>query len=127
VMLTARKALLYWLPYAEPVTPHQAQSEKARLAQTLTFLPVLLLAGYGAVIFRDRWRDLMIIYLIIGTQWMSYTITIVSARYRSQIDPLLMVMAAAVLVVAAQSLAHSIRRVWESRLGNRGRVMSNFE
>jgi hypothetical protein len=100
--LLARKAALYWLPYAKTVKLG-AGDRRARIVQVLTFVPIAILAIAGAILNRSHWRDFMLLYLVIAAQWLTYTAYLISARYRSQIDPLL-------IVLAAGALAYWLRR-----------------
>ncbi|MCX5671792.1 MAG: glycosyltransferase family 39 protein [Planctomycetota bacterium] len=95
IALLMRKAALYWLPYSQPVTRHGADTSLTRIIQTATFVPIAALALIGVVVARSRWRALMVVYLVILSQWLTYTALIVNARYRSHVDVFLIVLAAA--------------------------------
>lgn len=102
--LLARKAAMYWLPYAKPVTKHRTDNNYTKILQFITFVPVALLALVGIWFARARWRELAIIYLVVITQWLTYSVFLVTARYRSQIDPLLILLASSVLVTWGRQL-----------------------
>jgi hypothetical protein len=99
VKLLARKAVLYWLPYSRPVTRHAADSGYTRILQTATFVPIFVLAILGVAMNRTRSKPLFLLILIILAQWVTYAAHLVTARYRHQIDPLLIVLAASAVVL----------------------------
>ena len=104
IALLGRKALLYWLPYAKPVTKHSADRPLTRVIQLGTFVPILLFACIGVILSRTSWRSLMCLYLVIASQWLTYSMFLVCARYRSHVDALLIVLAALGAVVGIRSL-----------------------
>lgn len=110
VKLLARKAVLYWLPYSQPVTKHAADSGYTRILQTAAFVPVFVLAILGVAMNRTRPKPLFLLILIILAQWVTYTAHIVTARYRLQIDPLLIVLGASAIVLLARHVRSRFRR-----------------
>jgi NADH:ubiquinone oxidoreductase subunit K len=93
VLLLLRKALLYWFPYSEPVTRHVLNNNVTKILQITTFTPIFLLAVVGVYLQRNRITPLIPIYIIILSQWLTYSVFIVAARYRFNIDAFLILLA----------------------------------
>jgi 4-amino-4-deoxy-L-arabinose transferase-like glycosyltransferase len=97
------KMLRYWLPYAQPISHQRMDSLATRVVQAGTFVPIALLALVGTYLLRHRWRELVFVYVVIVSLWLTYSVFIVSARYRSQTDPLLIVLASCAIVYVTQA------------------------
>lgn len=98
VGLFVRKFLGYWAPYPRLVGDRLDQVPHVRprnIVLTGTYLPIAAFALIGVVKLRSRWYDLMPIYLAVASQCLVYTIVHPSVRYRSPVDYLLIVLAAA--------------------------------
>ena len=117
--LLGQKIALYWAPVAKLVCKHSADNTIMRVVQKATFVPILLLAIVGAVASRRHWRDLMPLYLFIGSQWATYSLFSVSVRYRSHIDPMLIVLAAyAVSRVIGRKAGRLMKRPGDELVGS---------
>jgi hypothetical protein len=75
-----------------------------------TFAPVLLFAIICAVMERQRFLDLLPIYLTIAYFTACYTVTVASIRYRLPIEPLLIVLAARPGMTVLSRITDFIRR-----------------
>jgi len=109
--LLGKKALMYWYPFAQTVTRHGVDNLATKIVQTWTFVPIFILACIGIRLQKSKRRILTCIYLIVLSQWLTYTIFFPSVRYRSSIDPLLIVLAAATLVSIVNNWKMKARRV----------------
>ena len=103
-LLLLRKGLLYWCPYALTATRHSHNNGLTQVVQITAFMPILVLALVGVYSQRKRIAPLVPIYLVVLSQWATYTIYFPTMRYRSHIDMLLIVMGAPVVVVLAEKI-----------------------
>ena len=93
-----RKFLAYWHPYVTPTLPNPDDSPLKRAIQAAAYLPMLILAVCGVWVTRREWRYTVPLLLVIFTQCLTYTLFITRVRYRSHIESLLIVFAAAAVV-----------------------------
>lgn len=98
VRLFAFKFFRYWAPYTQLVSDRiegRSSLSLRNIVLTATYLPILVFSLIGLVALRQRWYQSMPLYLAIASQCVAYTLMHVSTRYRSPIDPLLVIIAAA--------------------------------
>ena len=98
IALLGRKALMYWYPFAQTVTRHKSNNLATRIVQSCTFVPIIVLTCVGLGLHWRRRRILACIYLIVLSQWLTYTVYMPNVRYRANIEPLLIVLAAGTVV-----------------------------
>mgnify|MGYP005652698309 CR=1 FL=1 len=112
--LLGYKALMFWFPYALTTTNPWTDSIFTIFTQVLqaaTFLPILLLALWSTLKARRAMgARLVIFHIVIVTQWLTYTALMVSARYRSNIDVLLIALASPVVVSLGQRFCRRRRK-----------------
>jgi len=65
---------------------------------------VLLLAAWGAVASRRRWRELLLLYLLFGYYTALHMVLMAITRYRLPLEPFLIVLA-----------AHGLVELWKRR------------
>ena len=97
-LLLLRKAVLYWCPYAMTVTRSSHNNNLTKAVQIVSFVPILFLACISVFLQRRKTSLLMPTYLIVLSQWVTYSIYIVTARYRSHVDVFLILLAAPVII-----------------------------
>jgi len=101
VELLGAKFVRLWRPW-----PHAGEvGVKEAVIAGVSFVPVLILAVWGAIIARRRWRDLLLFYVVIGYTTGIYCLYMAITRYRAPLMPLLIVLAA----FAVDELARGIR------------------
>ncbi len=95
-----------------PVPNHPSLRKGVYLwGSLLSFGPVLLLSLAGFFVLRSQWDNLLLLWSFIGYYTLLHMVTIGSIRYRLPLEPLLLAMAAAVLV----RLAEYGRKAWSVR------------
>lgn len=109
LLMFGRKFVDFWAPFVrtvEDIRAHRSIFSVRNAVLSLTYAPVLLTALLGVVRLRRHWAVLLPLYLAILSQCIAYTAVHTSARYRSPIDFLLIVLAAAAVI-----------RMYETRRG----------
>ncbi|HUT32708.1 MAG TPA: glycosyltransferase family 39 protein [Planctomycetota bacterium] len=94
--LAAAKFVRFWRLW-----PHASEPSVGVVAAAVagaTFTPVLLLALWGAVAARRRWRDLLLLYLLFLYCTLLHVTLMAITRYRLPLEPFLIVLAAYGLV-----------------------------
>ncbi|HUU68564.1 MAG TPA: glycosyltransferase family 39 protein [Planctomycetota bacterium] len=89
VELLGAKFVRLWRPW-----PHASEvGVKEAVVAGVSFVPVLVLAVWGAITARRRWRDLLLFYLVIGYTTGICCLYMAITRYRAPLMPLLLVLA----------------------------------
>jgi 4-amino-4-deoxy-L-arabinose transferase-like glycosyltransferase len=105
-LLLLRKAVLYWCPYAMTVTRSSHNNNLTKVIQIISFSPIFILALFSIYLQKSKLSLLMPIYIIVVLQWLTYTVYIINARYRAQVDVFLIVLAAPVIVSIVTRIHH---------------------
>ncbi len=102
VELAASKFVRFWRlwPHAEEPSVGLA----AAVVSGATFTPVLLLALWGVIAARARWRDLLLLYVLFGYYTALHMALMAITRYRLPLEPFLIVLA-----------AHGLVELWKRR------------
>ena len=74
--------------------PERLSSQIVTIAMNLAPIPIFLLAAFGLVVTRRQWRELLIPYLAITLTILQCIAFYGSSRFRSPIEPLLVLLAA---------------------------------
>ncbi|GLV58819.1 hypothetical protein KDH_56490 [Dictyobacter sp. S3.2.2.5] len=111
--LLAAHALNMWVPAAHEADlptdrfPNQLSSRIVLVLMNVVPIPIFLLAAWGLIVSRRRWRELLLVYLIllstVGENVGLYGIP----RFRAPIEPLLLMLAMCAI--------YSIRKYWAGR------------
>jgi len=94
--LAAAKFVDFWRLW--PHADEPGVGLPAAIAAGLSFTPLLLLALWGALVTRARWRPLLLLYLLFLYYTSLHMVYMSITRYRVPIEPYLIVLAAAALV-----------------------------
>jgi len=94
--LAAAKFLRFWRLW--PHADEPSVGLPAAILAGLSFTPILLLALWGAIVTRARWRALLLLYLLFLYYTSLHMVFMAITRYRVPIEPYLIVLAAAALV-----------------------------
>ena len=97
-LLQLRKAFLYWCPYSLSITQNKYNNQMAKIIQIASFVPILILGLMGMYLQKSRMFQLMPLYIIILSQWATYTGFFVTMRYRSHVDVFLIVLASSAIL-----------------------------
>ena len=103
-LLLLRKALLYWCPYAMTITRHDHNNNLTKVIQIASFVPIFLLALVSMYLQRNKTALLMPIYIIVLSQWVTYSLFIVTTRYRSHVDVFLILLAAPAIIAIGRKM-----------------------
>jgi 4-amino-4-deoxy-L-arabinose transferase-like glycosyltransferase len=85
---------LLWKPYPYQLYRKGLVSQVRAAAMLVTYLPILSLFLAGVWIFRKHWRSLGIIYLLLASVTAGLALAYSVIRYRTPMEPLLIVVAA---------------------------------
>jgi 4-amino-4-deoxy-L-arabinose transferase-like glycosyltransferase len=107
-LLLARKALLYWCPYAMTVTKSSHNNNLTKAIQIISFVPILVLALISVYLNRNRIALLMPIYIIVLSQWVTYSMFFPTTRYRSHVDVFLILLAAPTMIVMGTKIKEAM-------------------
>ena len=107
-LLFLRKAMLYWCPYAMTVTKSEHNNNLTKIIQIVSFTPIFILALVGIYLQKSKAYLLTPIYIIIISQWITYSMFIINARYRAQIDVFLIILATPVMIAIIETFRRII-------------------
>lgn len=93
--LLGAKFIRFWRPWPHASEPSVGPG-KAALAGA-TFIPLIVLAIWGAVASRAQWRPLSLIYLLFAYYTALHMVFMAVTRYRLPLEPYLMMLAASAL------------------------------
>lgn len=98
IVLVLKKFLMFWSPIPDAVHSRAEHGGTARIfVSILSYIPVMILAVWGAVLSLGRWRQLMPIYVYFVALTVPYCVFLPAMRYRLPLDFFLIVFAAAAL------------------------------
>jgi hypothetical protein len=103
-LLLLRKAILYWCPYPMTVTKHSHNNSLTKAVQIISFVPIFVLALVGMYLNKTRITLLMPLFIVVLSQWMTYSIFFPTCRYRSHIDVFLVALAAPVIIAMGRKI-----------------------
>lgn len=88
-----RKFVDFWRPYPRP----SQVGWKPALVSALSFLPVLVLAIWGMIAYRWKWREHWLVYLLIIYYTCIHMVFMSVTRYRLPLEPYLIIFAGGAL------------------------------
>jgi 4-amino-4-deoxy-L-arabinose transferase-like glycosyltransferase len=104
--LTLRRLLAFWSPVPEALTDDAGSGGSARKAIAIvSYAPVLLLAIWGLLLTRSKWRQLLPVYGYFIVFTAAYSVFLPTTRYRLPLDFFLVILAA----VAADNMWNRLR------------------
>jgi hypothetical protein len=111
VRLLCMKAICYWKPWPELVSVQATDTSLTAVILTVSFAMIAIPGIIGFVCNVRQLDGVMVIGLVILSQWITYSLLHVSVRYRLPIDPL-------VIVLAAGAVAGAVGRLRRGRTGD---------
>jgi 4-amino-4-deoxy-L-arabinose transferase-like glycosyltransferase len=123
-LLLLRKAILYWCPYPMTVTRHSHNNSLTKAVQIISFVPILILALAGMYLNRSRIAFLLPVYIVVLSQWMTYSFFFPTCRYRAHVDAFLILLAAPLVI----NIERRIRQViFRGRQSDRSLDLNAFK
>ena len=98
VALFARKLMTLLSPWSKTLSTNEDTSRLKRLLATVFSLPVLALAAAGAVLGLRRDPRLVLLYALLGSIAVAYSLLNTCTRFRLPLDPYLIIFAAIAVV-----------------------------